>query len=113
MNWLYLLHFDIPLAHARHYAGATTDLERRLADHAAGNGAVLLRHLLTIGTGWKLAKLWTSEEALPFEVERTLKSQHNGPRYCPLCGCVDRGIIGAISYPIENLPPHFCTEVKT
>lgn len=112
MNWLYLLHFDIPLKHARHYAGATTNLEQRLEEHASGKGAAILRHLLQIGTGWKLAKLWTTEKSLPFEIERAMKSQKNGPRYCPLCGHVDRTIPGAISYPIEYLPPYFCTEVK-
>ena len=39
---VYLLHFDRPYAHARHYTGWTTDLTTRLADHAAGHGARLL-----------------------------------------------------------------------
>ena len=112
MNWIYLLHFDIPLHNARHYAGATTDLERRLADHARGDGAALLKHLLRIGTGWTLAKLWTTNSILPFETESRMKSQKNGPRYCPLCRPTVFMIHGATSYPIESLPPHFCTEVK-
>lgn len=112
MNWIYLIHFEIPLKHARHYAGATTDLEKRLAAHARGQGSALLRHLLQIGTGWRLAKLWTTNETLPFEVEHTLKSQKNGPRYCPLCRIAPFHVKGCQSYPIENLPPHFYTEVN-
>lgn len=112
MNWIYLLHFDFPLKHARHYAGATTDLERRLNEHATGQGAAILRHLLKIGTGWRLANLWTTNDALPFAVEFAMKSQKNGPRYCPICRPTNYIIPGAVSYPIDNLPHHFCTEVK-
>jgi len=112
MNWLYLMHFDIPHEHARHYAGATTNLEKRLEMHANGQGAALLRHLLTIGKGWRLAKLWTTEEKLPFEVESMLKRRKNGPRYCPICRPANLPIPGATSYPIESLPSHYRTEVK-
>ena len=34
---VYLIHFDVPYAHARHYTGWTaSDLQGRLAEHAAG-----------------------------------------------------------------------------
>lgn len=39
----YLIHFERPYRHARHYLGWTVDLEARLAKHRAGNGARLLR----------------------------------------------------------------------
>jgi predicted GIY-YIG superfamily endonuclease len=33
---IYLLHFDKPLHHAKHYLGLADDLEARLARHTAG-----------------------------------------------------------------------------
>ncbi|MGO9899899.1 MAG: hypothetical protein ACLP0J_09445 [Solirubrobacteraceae bacterium] len=39
---VYLLHFDVPYRHARHYTGWTgRDLPGRLAQHQAGAGALL------------------------------------------------------------------------
>ena len=40
---VYLLHFDQPYKHARHYVGWTArNVKRRLAEHEAGRGARLL-----------------------------------------------------------------------
>ncbi|MDL4817376.1 hypothetical protein [Actinomadura opuntiae] len=39
---VYLLHFTRPYKHAKHYTGWTSDLDARLAEHAAGRGARLL-----------------------------------------------------------------------
>jgi hypothetical protein len=36
---VYLLHFDRPCRHARHYVGWALNVKRRLAEHEAGRGA--------------------------------------------------------------------------
>jgi predicted GIY-YIG superfamily endonuclease len=78
---VYLLHFDRPYGHARHYTGWTTDLSARLAEHAAGRGARLLAVARSAGVGWVLARTWTGTRAL----ERSLKRRHGAARFCPLC----------------------------
>jgi len=79
---IYLLHFDQPLAHARHYMGFTFDLERRLDEHARGNGnARIMEVLAERGITFTLARTWEG----PQRLERRLKRQKNAPRFCPLC----------------------------
>lgn len=78
---VYLLHFDRPYRHARHYTGWTADLPARLADHGSGRGARLLEVVAGAGIGWRLARTWTGGRAL----ERALKRQGGAARRCPLC----------------------------
>lgn len=40
MSTIYLLHFDKPLHHAKHYLGLADDLEARLARHTCRWGAI-------------------------------------------------------------------------
>jgi predicted GIY-YIG superfamily endonuclease len=85
---VYLLHFDRPYAHARHYTGWTTDLTARLAEHTAGRGARLLGVVAAAGIGWQLARTWAGTRA----VERALKRRHGASRFCPICrGASDAG----------------------
>ncbi len=79
---VYLLHFDQPYKHAKHYIGWTSDLDERLASHAAGQGARLLAVLRSAGIGWRLARTWTGGRAR----ERQIKKQGGAARCCPLCG---------------------------
>lgn len=83
---IYLLHFDRPYRHARHYTGWTTDLQTRLAEHAAGHGARLLAVVAAKGIGWQLARTWTG----PRSRERRLKNRGGASRHCPLCGITPR-----------------------
>jgi predicted GIY-YIG superfamily endonuclease len=78
---VYLLHFDRPYAHARHYLGYAADLDARLAQHASGNGARLLQVVMEAGISWTLARTWPGGR----EVEHRLKRQKNSPRLCPIC----------------------------
>lgn len=79
---VYLLHFDQPYGHARHYLGWTLDLDARLAEHAAGRGARLLAVAQAAGVTWQLARTWQGGRAR----ERQLKNQGGASRRCPLCG---------------------------
>jgi predicted GIY-YIG superfamily endonuclease len=78
---LYLLHFDRPYHHARHYTGCTHNLERRLTEHRKGTGAKLLRAVNRAGIGYEVVRTWQGYR----DEELQLKAQKNAPRYCPVC----------------------------
>jgi predicted GIY-YIG superfamily endonuclease len=78
---VYLLHFDSPYKHARHYVGFTKDLAARLEAHASGQGARLVQVIIEAGITFQLARVWTGTR----KDERRLKNRKNAPRECPLC----------------------------
>jgi len=80
---IYLLHFDTPYKHARHYLGWTGrgELAARLAEHRAGRGARLLEVVAGAGIGWQLAATWCGDR----NEERRLKNWHKSPQLCPIC----------------------------
>lgn len=79
---VYLLHFDRPYKHARHYLGWTQNFFARLDRHLAGNGARLIEVITAAGITFTLARLWPNATRA---LERRLKDQHNTPRLCPIC----------------------------
>lgn len=85
---VYLLHFERPYYHARHYLGTTSNLRRRLDEHAAGRGARPVAVIQAAGIGWQLARLWPGGR----NRERQLKRQGGHARRCPLCGITPRGL---------------------
>lgn len=78
---IYLIHFDVPYHHARHYLGIAVDLEARLAQHRSGNGARLMQVVSRAGISWRLVRTWEGGR----ELERRLKRQKNSSRLCPVC----------------------------
>lgn len=81
---IYLIHFNKPLHHARHYIGYTKSaksLPDRLATHRAGDGARILRALNEHGIHYEIVRTWTGDRKL----ERKLKKQKNSGRMCPVC----------------------------
>ena len=76
---VYLLHFDRPYQHAKHYLGSCQDLERRLTQHGKGRGARLLEVVQAVGIGWQLARTWCGGK----HRERQLKKQGGASRLCP------------------------------
>ena len=80
-GYVYLLHFDTPYRHARHYLGYTVNVDQRLAMHAAGRGARLLEVLKSEGITFTVAWVRVGDRAL----ERRLKDRHESPRLCPIC----------------------------
>ena len=79
---IYLIHFDRPLHHARHYLGycAEGTLEVRLIRHRAGRGARLLAVLRERNIGWRVVRVLEGDRRL----ERSLKGT-SSVRLCPVC----------------------------
>lgn len=105
-DFLYLLHFDQPRHHARHYLGSSVILAQRLTQHATGDGACLTRALWEDDEPWQLAALFVPRRRCGKtirEYESAVKQRHNSTLYCPLC-CGGKERIwsppGTISYPV-------------
>lgn len=79
---VYLLHFDTPFKHARHYIGFTQNLDQRCEDHLRGNGSNLVRHVCAAGIALRLAAEWRN---VPQTEEYRLKNWGGMVRYCPIC----------------------------
>jgi predicted GIY-YIG superfamily endonuclease len=80
---VYLLHFDQPFGHAKHYRGVALDgdVERRCGEHASGRGARLMEVIGQAGIGFVLARTWPGGR----KRERQLKTQGGASRQCPIC----------------------------
>lgn len=78
---VYLLHFDEPYQHARHYIGWSENIEERLEAHRCGRGARLMEVVSSAGIGFQLARTWRGDRHL----ERKLKKRHNASQLCPIC----------------------------
>jgi predicted GIY-YIG superfamily endonuclease len=78
---VYMLHFDRPYRHARHYVGWTEDLIDRLERHAAGRGARLVEVIWHAGIGFTAIRICEGTRA----TERAIKHAGGATRYCPLC----------------------------
>jgi predicted GIY-YIG superfamily endonuclease len=81
MGTVYLIHFDQPLHHARHYLGYTDNLDERIARHKRGEGARLLQVLLARGIEWEVVRTWEGDR----DLERKLKRRKHSDRLCPVC----------------------------
>ena len=86
LGTVYLLHFDRPYRHARHYCGWTSDLAGRLAEHRSGHGARLMAVINQAGIGFSLARTWAGTRLR----ERQIKCQGGLSRCCPDCGARPR-----------------------
>lgn len=85
---VYLIHFDRPFGHAKHYTGWASDLDARLWHHRNGTGARLLAVVRQAGIGWQVARTWQNVDR---HYERALKKQGGASRRCPLCGIKPTG----------------------
>ncbi len=81
---VYLLCFDRPLAHARHYLGFTEsdDPTARIEHHRKGTGAKLCAAASERGIELRLVRVWVGATR---KEERRIKDQHQAARYCPIC----------------------------
>lgn len=113
-GYIYTLHFDKAITHTRHYTGCTTELRQRLASHAQGRGARLLRVLKEREIGWELGGLSSCTVSEMRRLERLLKRQHNAKRYCQLCQGTEAARLGeAQPLDLEVIPwPRRCEELR-
>jgi predicted GIY-YIG superfamily endonuclease len=115
---IYMLHFDQPYRHARHYTGWTEDLLDRLDRHATGHGARLVEVITQAGIGFTLVRICEGTR----RTERAIKNAGGAVRYCP--ACTPRPWTGHWSaIPVEFIPrtypttpeggtPHVCSRSR-
>lgn len=84
---VYLIHFDTPFYHCRHYLGYASKLDRRLAHHKRGTGSRLLRAVNEAGIGWQVVRTWEGDGNL----EQELKKRKNSRKLCPICNTQSGG----------------------
>ncbi len=82
---VYLIHFDQPLHHARHYIGKAKFLKLRLKHHKAGSGARILQVCNERGITYDVVRVWKSKTEPAGKLERRLKNMKNSPELCPIC----------------------------
>ena len=81
---IYLLCFERPYKHARHYLGfaAAPTPDERIAEHRAGTGARLLAVIREAGIGFHVARVWKNATR---DDERALKDRKGSAKLCPTC----------------------------
>ena len=88
---MYLLHFERPYHHARHYVGVALDgdAQRRLEEHLSGHGSPLVRAVVAAGIRVDLVLTASGDRGL----ERRWHNRHgHGAALCPRCRQRKRGI---------------------
>ncbi len=85
MGCVYLIHFDRPYKHAKHYLGYVSgdkkNVDRRLEKHRSGTGARLMEIVVDAGITFSVSRVW---ENVDRHFERRLKQRGKG-RICPSC----------------------------
>lgn len=80
---VYLIHFDKPYRHARHYIGFTDNMDRRMHEHEFNcNGARLLQVVREAGIGFRVVRTWPDGDR---SLERKLKNWKKSSCLCPVC----------------------------
>lgn len=83
---VYLIHFDKPLAHAKHYIGfADGDqhkIEKRLKRHKKNRGSALMAAVNAAGIDYQVVRIWLGWTK---DQERELKNKKNACLLCPIC----------------------------
>lgn len=84
---VYVLHFDTPYKHAKHYTGIAVNVERRVREHRRGAGAKLTKVLKenNIEFKWKMLKEYETFSEAKNEEKRLKEKVKNAKHYCPYC----------------------------
>lgn len=82
MRGVYLLHFETPYKHAKHYVGYSKDIDARIELHRQGQAARLTQVIKAAGISFVEAKRWRNKSQA---FERSLKNRGGASRYCPIC----------------------------
>lgn len=78
---VYLICFNRPYKHARHYLGWAKHLEERIEHHRAGTGARLMQVVTEAGIDWDVVRTWEGDRHL----EARFKRARHSHRLCPRC----------------------------
>lgn len=98
MMAVYLIHFDPPYKHAKHYLGFAEDVLPRVWAHQTGHGARLTQVAVDHGCNLVLARVWEDGDR---KLERKLKRRKNAPKLCPICGAE----LSALDFTIDDVDP--------
>lgn len=79
---VYLLCFDRPYKHAKHYIGYSSNIEKRMEKHEAGESTGLMRAVKEAGINFDLVRVWHGKNQF---FERKLKNRKGAARFCPKC----------------------------
>lgn len=100
---VYVLHFDPPFRHARHYVGYTPEAtaERRVQEHldCSAKGSPLVKAALNVGCKVTLAHEFPGAGR---DFERWLKTRRDTAKWCGCCGQNSRPLPRA-----ENISDNF------
>lgn len=100
---VYVLHFDPPFQHAKHYVGFTKrDVNERLAEHLSGRGNSLVYAAHRAGCRVTVVRFWKSGTRR-FEVY--LKSRKDVPRWCACCSGGKRVRRPTLRHAVGFVPP--------
>lgn len=103
-GYVYVLCFDRPFSHARHYIGCTTDPRGRMRCHARGRGATIVRRAAEQGIGFSVGAVGSCSLAVLRRLERHAKDWKNAERFCERCNELATAIPGTRPYPLALLP---------
>jgi predicted GIY-YIG superfamily endonuclease len=79
---VYLLHFETPYKHARHYLGWSGNVPNRVRTHKTGYGTGLTRAVHASGIEIVHVRTWPKMGRF---YEQYLRSQKNNHLLCPIC----------------------------
>jgi len=84
---VYVLHFDTPYKHAKHYTGIARNVEKRMKQHKSGQGARLTQVLKenNITFKYSVIKEYNTFSEAKAEEKRLKEVVKNPNRYCPIC----------------------------
>lgn len=79
---VYIIHFERPFKHARHYVGFAKHVQARIDHHRNGTGARLMSVIREAGISWIVSRIWKRGDRT---FERRIKNRKSTPRLCPVC----------------------------
>lgn len=100
-GFIYVLHFDDPIAHAQHYVGCTKNPLYRFKKHSIGQGSRLCKELFKRGISFQIGSLSCCTLNQMRKIERQLKNQKNAARYCTICNKMPQKFPECRQYPFE------------
>ena len=79
---VYLLHFAEPYYHARHYAGFSVNLARRINQHRHGRGSRLIAAVVGAEITFIVVRTW---DGVTRAFERRVHRARHLAEMCPIC----------------------------